>query len=51
MPRLQTGGTRSSPAWSLSRTTVKKPVQNIHGKLGANSRTQAVPRARELNLL
>jgi len=35
----------------LSLTTVKKHVQNIHGKLGVNSRTGAVARARELNLL
>jgi len=35
----------------ISIRTVKKHVQNIHGKLDVRSRTQAIARARELNLL
>ena len=35
----------------ISIRTVKKHVENIHGKLGAKSRTQAVAQARELRLL
>ena len=35
----------------ISIRTVKKHVENIHGKLGAQNRTQAVARARELGLL
>lgn len=35
----------------ISIRTVKKHVQNIHGKLGVQRRTQAVARARELDLL
>jgi LuxR family maltose regulon positive regulatory protein len=35
----------------ISVRTVKKHVENIHGKLGVQSRTQAVVRARELNVL
>jgi LuxR family maltose regulon positive regulatory protein len=35
----------------VSVRTVKKHVQNIHGKLGVNNRTAAVARARELSLL
>jgi LuxR family transcriptional regulator, maltose regulon positive regulatory protein len=32
-------------------STVKKHINNIYRKLEAHSRTQAVARARELNLL
>jgi LuxR family maltose regulon positive regulatory protein len=32
-------------------STVKKHINNIYGKLGVGSRTQAVARARELELL
>jgi hypothetical protein len=46
MSRLETGGTRSRPARSLSQTTVKKPVQNAYGKLGFSHRRQDVARAR-----
>ena len=35
----------------LAVGTVKTHVHNIYGKLGAPSRTQAIARARELNLL
>jgi LuxR family maltose regulon positive regulatory protein len=35
----------------ISIRTVKKHVENIHGKLGVQNRTQAVSRARELGLL
>jgi len=35
----------------ISVRTVKKHVENIHGKLGVQSRTQAAVRARELKLL
>jgi LuxR family maltose regulon positive regulatory protein len=35
----------------ISVRTVKKHVENIHGKLAAHSRTHAVMRARELGLL
>ncbi len=35
----------------IALSTVKKHVNNIFGKLGVASRTQAVSRARELNLL
>ena len=35
----------------ISVRTVKKHVENIHGKLGAANRTQAAARARELNLI
>ena len=31
--------------------TIKKHTSNIYGKLGVSSRTQAIARARELNLL
>jgi LuxR family maltose regulon positive regulatory protein len=35
----------------ISVPTVKKHIENIHGKLGVSSRTRAVARAQELNLL
>jgi LuxR family maltose regulon positive regulatory protein len=35
----------------VSLSTVKKHVENIHAKLGVHSRTQALARARELELL
>jgi LuxR family maltose regulon positive regulatory protein len=35
----------------ISIRTVKKHVENIHGKLGVQNRTQAVARGRELGLL
>jgi ATP/maltotriose-dependent transcriptional regulator MalT len=35
----------------ISIRTVKKHVENIHGKLGVLNRTQAVARARELRLI
>jgi LuxR family transcriptional regulator, maltose regulon positive regulatory protein len=35
----------------ISIRTVKKHVENIHGKLGVQNRTQAVARARDLGLL
>jgi LuxR family maltose regulon positive regulatory protein len=35
----------------LASGTVKKHLSNIFGKLGVESRTQCVARARELNLL
>jgi LuxR family transcriptional regulator, maltose regulon positive regulatory protein len=35
----------------ISVRTVKKHVENIHGRLGVGNRTQAAVRARELNLL
>ena len=35
----------------VALSTVKKHVNNIYRKLGTNSRTSAVARARELNLL
>jgi LuxR family maltose regulon positive regulatory protein len=35
----------------VSLNTVKKHTSNIYGKLGVRSRTQAIMRARELNLL
>jgi LuxR family maltose regulon positive regulatory protein len=31
--------------------TVKRHINNIYGKLGVSSRTQAIARARELSLL
>jgi LuxR family maltose regulon positive regulatory protein len=35
----------------IAQSTVKKHVNNIFGKLGTQSRTQALARARELGLL
>jgi ATP/maltotriose-dependent transcriptional regulator MalT len=35
----------------LAIGTVKKHISNIFGKLGVSSRTQAVARARQLNLI
>jgi LuxR family maltose regulon positive regulatory protein len=35
----------------ISIRTVKKHVENIHGKLGVLNRTQAVIRAQELGLV
>ncbi|MBP1609046.1 MAG: ATP-dependent transcriptional regulator [Acidobacteria bacterium] len=35
----------------IARGTVKKHINNIFGKMGSQSRTQCVARARELNLL
>jgi LuxR family maltose regulon positive regulatory protein len=35
----------------LAVGTVKSHIHNIYGKLGVQGRTQAIARARELNLL
>jgi ATP/maltotriose-dependent transcriptional regulator MalT len=35
----------------IALSTVKKHINNTYRKLGTNSRTRAVARARELNLL
>jgi LuxR family maltose regulon positive regulatory protein len=35
----------------ISIATVKRHISNINGKLETSSRTQAIARARELNLL
>jgi len=44
-------GNRWADVLVLSVNTVKRHVYNICGKLGVQSRTQAVIRARALNLL
>jgi LuxR family maltose regulon positive regulatory protein len=52
--RLVAGGRSNqeiAQALFLAVGTVKKHLNNIFGKLGVNSRTQAVARARELDLL
>jgi len=36
---------------TIANSTVKTHINNIYGKIGAQSRTQAVARARELNLM
>ena len=36
---------------TIAHSTVKKHINNIFGKLGTQSRTQALARARELGLL
>jgi LuxR family maltose regulon positive regulatory protein len=36
---------------SVAPSTVKTHINNIYGKLGVQTRVQAVTRARELNLL
>ena len=53
LERLAAGLTNREIAEDLiiSPETVKKHTGNIYGKLGASNRTQAVARARELNLL
>ena len=42
---------RTAERLRVSPATVRNHVQNIFGKLGVHSRTQAVARARELGLL
>ena len=52
--RLSAGGFSNreiAEALVIAVTTVKKHISNIYGKLGVRSRTQAVARARDLNLL
>ncbi len=53
LQRIATGLTNREIAGQLSIavSTVKTHVKNIHAKLGVRNRTQAVARARELNLL
>jgi len=36
---------------SISAATVKRHIANAYGKLGANHRTEALVRAKELDLL
>ncbi len=35
----------------VTLATAKKHIENLHGKLGVHSRTQALARARELGLI
>ena len=48
---IQSPGLTAAPAIADSLPTVKWHTGNLYGKLGVNSRTQAVAKARELSLL